>query len=182
MYIQFRRAAIWHAVVLQGPPGTGKTTSILALAHTLLGPNYRDAVLEVNRAGGRQSKPFGLHYCSCWGDWNHPGVALPGSTLSSASQALLYAEARRGCSFLGHVFKRCFLEQAPDRQTLCSSARAAQRERRSRHRRRPQQDQDVRTEESDTAAGAPQDRHPRRGGQVRLASSFGTVRILLMAA
>lgn len=38
---------------LQGPPGTGKTTSILALAHELLGPNYREGVLELNASDDR---------------------------------------------------------------------------------------------------------------------------------
>ncbi|TYG77377.1 hypothetical protein ES288_D03G189800v1 [Gossypium darwinii] len=35
-------------LILSGPPGTGKTTSILALAHELLGPVYKEAVLELN--------------------------------------------------------------------------------------------------------------------------------------
>lgn len=39
--------------IFQGPPGTGKTTSILALAHELLGPNYREAVLELNASDDR---------------------------------------------------------------------------------------------------------------------------------
>ncbi|KAL5082767.1 hypothetical protein RYX36_011188 [Vicia faba] len=40
-------------LILSGPPGTGKSTSILALAHELLGPNYREAVLELNASDDR---------------------------------------------------------------------------------------------------------------------------------
>lgn len=40
-------------VILTGLPGIGKTTSVLCLAHDLLGPSYKDAVLELNASDDR---------------------------------------------------------------------------------------------------------------------------------
>ncbi|ORM41298.1 Replication factor C subunit 2 [Babesia sp. Xinjiang] len=40
-------------LLLCGPPGTGKTTSILCLAHEMLGPHFKNAVLELNASDDR---------------------------------------------------------------------------------------------------------------------------------
>ena len=40
-------------LILAGPPGTGKTTSVLALAHELLGDNFKKAVIELNASDER---------------------------------------------------------------------------------------------------------------------------------
>ncbi|KAJ1955269.1 replication factor C subunit 4 [Linderina pennispora] len=40
-------------LILTGAPGIGKTTSILCLAHALLGPSFKEAVMELNASDDR---------------------------------------------------------------------------------------------------------------------------------
>ena len=40
-------------LILSGPPGTGKTTSIMVLAHELLGQNFKKATIELNASDDR---------------------------------------------------------------------------------------------------------------------------------
>ena len=43
-------------VIISGMPGIGKTTSILCLARQMLGPAYKEAVLELNASDERGEK------------------------------------------------------------------------------------------------------------------------------
>ena len=51
------RSTLLILIDAQGPPGTGKTTSILCVARALLGPDYKQGVLELNASDDRSAQP-----------------------------------------------------------------------------------------------------------------------------
>lgn len=50
---QFAKDGNMPNIILHGPPGCGKTTMILCMARKILGPNMKDAVLELNASNER---------------------------------------------------------------------------------------------------------------------------------
>uniref|UniRef100_A0A6G1S7F3 Replication factor C subunit 2 n=1 Tax=Aceria tosichella TaxID=561515 RepID=A0A6G1S7F3_9ACAR len=50
---QFAKEGNMPNIILHGPPGCGKTTVILCMARKILGPNIKEAVLELNASNER---------------------------------------------------------------------------------------------------------------------------------
>lgn len=175
---------------LQGPPGTGKTTSILCLAHELLGSSFREAVLELNASDDRGIDVVG---------GGHAGaLALPCGAAAANQQREIVCchEAACGSSrmllagacggFLGvlgggegascHVPplhspspRRCEGPAPPLQSCHCALSRPF-----APHSclAGSQQDQDVCAAKSDAASRLPQDCDSGRGRQVGCPTPF----------
>ena len=154
-------------LIFSGPPGTGKTTSILALAHALLGASYKDAVLELNASDERgidvvRNKVRGP-----------PTLPPPSPFIPPTPRSCPAPSSRR---------QRGLPLSSPVPPALPFFA-AASPQRRPRHLPdlrahaaspprppappSPPPDKNVCPEEGDAAAGAPQDRAARRGALQR---------------